>query len=358
MPDWTYTFDRISKATWLKQIEADLWPKEIVSIQSEWWPGEIMNPTLHEEDHPVLIRLPDVLFEQAPRIMEWINTSADDAKNVNQMILDALGYGAQSLVLNVETENKMPFRLWLDGVFTDMIEVNVSLDHESPEIIHAVREIIPKSALVRLNRNYIDQPSSVFFEALDGSMDENAKSYRFIYTIPSTGQWTKQTAEIFQLIKDDLQYWTSQGFNHMDYLENCILVLSSDTQYLKQLIQTRVLHIAWHNLWKHFTKKQECTSLYLECHVHPAKTGDPDHHLIRASSSALAASLTGVHTLCIHHADGKLIPSHYPRMDRNIHHLLNMESEMYRGQDPLSGSYLIDYYTHRWTSDIWNRLVV
>ncbi|MEP6794874.1 MAG: methylmalonyl-CoA mutase family protein [Saprospiraceae bacterium] len=359
MSDWNYTFDPISKANWLKQIEADLQPRVIDSILTEWWPGEIMMPTQHADDRQQSIRLPDRLFVQAPRIMEWIDTSVDDAKTINKRILDTLNYGVEYLVLYVDADKKMPFRLWLDGVLSDVIEIAVSLHQESPEIIHAVREIIPRSALMRLNRKNKGQSSSVFLEALQGSIDENAKSYRFIYEIPSTGEWTKQTADIFQLIINDLTYWTSQGFNRLDFLENCILKLTPDTQYLKQIIQTRVLHLVWNNLWNLTTNpKNISTSSYLECHILPDNMTDPDKYLIRSSTSVLAASLTGSHAICIHHFvdRNRPIPDYYKRIDRNIHHLLDMESEVYKAKDPLTGSYSLDYYTHRWTTDIWSRI--
>ncbi len=357
MSDWKYTFDTISKAAWLKQIEADLYPGPISSIQSEWWSGEPMFPSHHLEDRQDPICLPDSLFEQPPQIMEWVDTTLHDAKTTNNKILDALSYGVQSLVLHVDPNKKMPFRLWLDGVLSDMIELSVSLDQESPEIIHTVQEIIPRSSLIRLLRKKTSQLSSVFFEALQGSKDETANSFRFIYEIPSSGSWTAQTAEIFRLIVQDLTYWISQGFNQIDFLDNCILLFTPDTQYFKQLIQTRVLHLVWNNLWSLYTKRDNsCSSSYLECHIDNGEPVDPDQYLICSSVSALAASLTGVHTLCIHHLHQKDIPVFYNRIDRNIHHLLNMESEMYKGTDPLAGSYSLDYYTRRWTEDIWKRL--
>jgi len=357
MFDWKYTFDPISKATWLKQIEADLYPRALDSIQSEWWPGEPMFPAHQLEDRQDPVSLPNSLFEQPPQIMEWIDTTIDDAKTTNKKILDALNYGAQSLVLHVDPNKKMSFRLWLDGVLSDMVELSVCLDQESPEIIHAIREIIPQSSLIRLLRKNTSQPSSVFLEPLQGSMDETAKLFRYVYEIPSSGSWTSQTAEIFRLILQDLTYWASQGLNFIDFLDNCVLLFTPDTQYFKQIIQTRVLHLVWNNLWSLYTKSDGISSSsYLECHIDKDESVDPDQYIIRSSVSALAASLTGVHALCIHHLHEVDIPAFYNRIDRNIHHLLNLESEMYKGTDPLAGSYSLDYYTRRWTEDIWTQV--
>src|SRR4029078_13067347 len=116
MNDWKYTFDPVSKANWLRQIEAELHPRGINSIIVELWPGEKIIPAQHKDDNIPCIKLRDELFSQPPRIMEWIDTSIEDPKAINLKILDALNYGVQSLILFVEAGNKMPFRLWLDGV--------------------------------------------------------------------------------------------------------------------------------------------------------------------------------------------------------------------------------------------------
>lgn len=357
MSDWKYTFDPISKDSWIKQIESDLKPKGIDSIQSEWWPGEPMFPAHHIEDRKETIHLPDDLFEQPPRVGEWIDTTQWDAKTVNRKLLNSLTYGAQSIIIHLDPGQPMAFRLWLEGVFSEMIELSISSSQENPEIINSIREVIPKSALIRLIRKNTSQPSSVFFEGLQGSIEENLNSFRFIYEIPSGGNWTHQTADIFKLILQDLTYWSSQGYDVTDFLDSCVLFFTPDHQYFKQLIQVRVLHLVWNNFWSLYTKHNyHSSSSYLECHVMENKSVNPDHYLVHASTSALAASLTGVHFLFIHHLDDKVGPAFYSRIDRNINHILNLESDMYKGIDPMAGSYAIDYYTRKWVTDIWEKL--
>ena len=95
---------------------------------------------------------------------------------------------------------------------------------------------------------------------------------------------------------------------------------------------------------------------YLECHIYESTQESPEHFLIRASMSGLAASLAGSHTVCIHHSSREETPDLYKRANRNIHHLLQLESAMYKGVDPMSGAISIDYYTRSWTQKIWNAL--
>ena len=72
--------------------------------------------------------------------------------------------------------------------------------------------------------------------------------------------------------------------------------------------------------------------------------------------AGLAASLAGTPSMCIHNLNGSNIEAFYARTNRNIHHLLNMESNMYQGIDPLAGAYTIDQYTMAWTKKIWEGL--
>ena len=49
-------------------------------------------------------------------------------------------------------------------------------------------------------------------------------------------------------------------------------------------------------------------------------------------------------------------PEFYERIHRNIHYLLQLESDMYKGVDPLAGAYAIDLYTRSWAQNIWDTI--
>jgi methylmalonyl-CoA mutase N-terminal domain/subunit len=154
-----------------------------------------------------------------------------------------------------------------------------------------------------------------------------------------------------------LSQWTTSGLDNALFFKNCVLSFQTDSDYIKQLIQTRVLHLLWQNLkqW-HLPETAPSDQMYLESHIEQSSNEKPEHFLIRASMSGLAASLSGSHVVCIHHSDSKDTPEFYRRITRNIHHLLHLESMMYKNTDPLSGAYVIDHYTRRWTQGIWDRL--
>jgi methylmalonyl-CoA mutase N-terminal domain/subunit len=182
--------------------------------------------------------------------------------------------------------------------------------------------------------------------------------YQVLFALfESTGVWDVHAAEVLNKLMEDLTEWTKLGYQPEAFFEKCILSLVADKSYFKQIIQARVLHLLRNNLKANFTEAStSITGNYLECHIYESDQESHDHFLIRAAMSGLAASLTGFHTLCIHHSNWKETPDHYKRTSRNIHHLLQLESSMYKGEDPLSGAYSIDYFTKAWTQKIWDAL--
>jgi methylmalonyl-CoA mutase N-terminal domain/subunit len=156
---------------------------------------------------------------------------------------------------------------------------------------------------------------------------------------------------------DDLGQWIAYGMDPGTFFSQCILVLEASHSYFKHIIQSRVLHLLRNNLKEHFAAESANTDEhYLECHIESVQAESPDHFLIRASMSGLAASLSGAHALCIHHDENPVTPEYYERIHRNIHHLLNLESGMYKGKDPMAGAYDVDYHTRQWTQKIWDQL--
>ena len=117
-----------------------------------------------------------------------------------------------------------------------------------------------------------------------------------------------------------------------------------------------MLQLLWLNLTKEERDKPDKQSNYLECHISPRTNEPPEKYLIRASMASLAAFLTGAHALCIHHPETSSSTDFYKRIDRNLHHLLHLESGLPSGKDPLAGAYTLDHYTRSWTQRIWEKI--
>ncbi|MEO5905621.1 MAG: methylmalonyl-CoA mutase family protein [Saprospiraceae bacterium] len=351
MEDWKYSFDKISKAGWLRQMQMDLKEKPLESIQSEWWPGETLYPALHAEDREIEpILLPDHLFTSPPRLIEWIDIS-QEPEEVNLKILEALQFGAESLVLNGAKSNGLFINEWLKNVVEEMIDISIQLPHSSyPSFINA----IPDHILIRMWRNEDD--SGNFFSKLIIDSGLLKSNLRFIYKLSGSGNWIELATTLFQLLLDDVLYLKNLGVNKLSILKSQVIQFEPDINYLKQIIQTRVIHLIWHNLFYETSESQQSKPGYLECFIRNTNHASPEQFLINSATSSLSVSLCGVHGLCIYNPESTARPAFFDRNNRNIHHLLNMESEIYSGSDPMGGSYVIDFYTRKWSESIWNKL--
>lgn len=358
MNDWAYTFYPVSKKTWIDQVEKDLRGKSLNSLLGEWWSGETLQPLIHQEDAPKeIVRLPNELFTTPPRIVESIFVEGCSAKEINDQILKALAFGAETIILEANSLDNLPVDVWLKDVHPEMIKVQIQPSSLSSNLSASLLAFLKKGLEIRIARNdkTDDGLNKTLSDLTQAGIPLNA--LRFIYAFPSTGVWDDQATSKLTLFIDDLTQWKASGNEPQDFFERSLWKTESDPSYFKHIIQTRVLHLLWHNLMRVYNiESAAANNTYLECHIRETEKINPDKYLIRASMSALAASLTGTSSLCIHHLKGADIADFYKRTDRNIHHLLNMESNMYAGTDPLAGAYAIDLYTTEWTKKIWEGL--
>ena len=358
MNDWAYTFDPVSKKTWIDQVEKDLRGKSLDSLLGEWWSGETLQPLIHEEDAPKkIVRLPNELFTAPPRIVETIIVEGCSAMEINDQILKALAFGAETIILEANSLDNLPVDVWLKNVHLDMIKVQIQPSNLSSNLSASLLAFLKNGLDIRIFRNGVSN------HALDRTLSDLTQAgiplnaLRFMYAFPSTGVWDDQATSTLTLFIDDLTQWKATGNEPQDFFKQSLWKTESDPSYFKHIIQTRVLHLLWHNLKLLYNiESTAANNAYLECHIRETEKINPDQYLIRASMSALAASLTGTSSLCIHHLEGADIADFYKRTDRNIHHLLNMESNIYAGTDPLAGAYAIDLCTTEWTKKIWEEL--
>jgi hypothetical protein len=358
MKDWEYTFDPVSKAEWIRQITSDLKQKPVESLMGEWWEGESRWPLLHAEDmNDEVVRLPDFLFNKPPQIIEHISVEASSPESVNQAILEALQFGTQSVILQVTSTEEIFNPEWIKDVHLDWITFQIEQDELSEAPLTSFIESLPEHSLYRVLRGPTAKPLSSILWGEKPTALFSISAFRFVYYFPSVGNWIEKTRIVLNALLDDLQHWNAKGFETSVFFKQCILAVEADQDFFKQIIQTRSLHVLWQNLNQYYTQNaMTINDRYLETHIEQKDEEKPDLFLVRASMSALAASLAGTGALCIHQSKEDTTPLFYQRINRNIHHLLELESGMYKGIDPLSGAYSIDFHLKRWATSIWIHL--
>lgn len=351
MKDWGYTFDSISKAAWMQQIERDLQGRPIASLQSEWWPGAILEPLHHRDDHPPRVHLPGHLFATSPVIAEWVDARGHSAADLNKQLLEALRFGAAQIILTMDEKTSLADDAWLEGIHADMVSWHFMSDVSFPTF-QKLRALAPENVHYRIRQTLdynfnqlLEQPTAILAD------------YKMVYHFPSSGNWVEQCVAVFNTILADADQWM-KNTNVNSFFDHCILSVEAGTDYLKSIIQLRTLHVVWQNLIARKSNR-ESNKLpdYLESHIVPGENESPDHFLVRATTAALGSVLAGVQVLCIH-PHTTTMPQHYRRINRNVHHLLHMESGLPKQCDPLAGAYAIDHYTADWSEQIWNELNV
>ncbi len=360
MKDWEYTFDPVSKAEWIRQITSDLKQKPIEALMGEWWKGESRWPLLHAEDmDDERVRLPDFLFNKPPQITEHISVAGASPKAINQAILTALQFGTQSIILQVPATEEIFKPDWIKDVHLDWIIFQIVQDELSEAPLTSFIESLPEHSLYRVLRGPSAKPLSTILRGSKPNALIGINAYRFVYNFPSIGNWIEKSTITLNALIDDLHQWNAKGFETSAFFKQCILAVEADQDFFKQIIQTRSLHVLWQNLNQHYSETAMVSNdRYLETHIEQKNKEKPDLFLVRASMSALAASLAGTGSLCIHQSKEDTAPLFYHRINRNIHHLLELESGMYKGIDPLSGAYSIDFHLKHWATSVWSHLAL
>jgi hypothetical protein len=351
MKEWRYTFDAVSKAEWLAQIKKDLKETSFDSLQTQWWEGEFIEPFHHKEDILEKVKLPEHYFTDPPHIMEWINTSAKDGVQISAQINNALQYGAGSLIFENKRTSLPDWNLWLKGVYQDIVDISIDLSPANQENITSILKDIPNTVIVRLHRDSDSTPDT-FNHLFLAKPDQTPQ---LIYQMRSGKSLINDAVELFSNILRDFKL-LSELTNSNDYSRIYRIKIDAESSFVKQVIQLRVIQLVWLNITARFQTPPKKTMSPIEFHIHPIGNINPDQFLINAAAASVSASLTGVIAICVHHMSKENIPGYYERINRNIHHLLALECQIYKGQDPLSGSYTVDYYSAKWTREILDKL--
>lgn len=330
MEQWQYRFGVNSPERWLAQVNAELKGKTIDSLSSEWWPGEMREPVHHAQDGISPVYLHADLFSQPPAIIEQIDTYGKSLTTIQKEILTALSFGAQSIYLKNHDQNTQPLSDLLKDVEPDFVKIIIASNDD---------HIFESN---NLHKNIFLRKNFAFADKAD--LQEHVQ---YSCQLSTDGNWTDVVIETLKPFFQKL----NNSKDKRALLQQTVIEISPSSDYLKTIIQTRVLHKVVEAIFSYAEAEYEPSAVSIEHHISNKENLANDQYVLFATTSAVAASLSGGHGMMIT-SPASDAPGYYNRIVRNIHHLLAMESEIYRQTDPLAGSFTIDHYTHRWTDMI------
>ena len=213
MNELAYTFDPVSKKDWIQQIEKDLRGKPLDSLLGEWWPGETLQPLSHQEDaEKVVVRLPDNLFKNPPRIVECID--GDNLElDINAIIHSALKFGAETIIIQTTSLKELPLEKWLTGVHLNMATVQLEPSDFYAKDVKALDEWLNKGVEIRVLCN---GQSGIAINTLLAEFNQSnirVNALKFIYDFPAEGVWDQSTTNTINQLLDDLTQWDSCRFD-------------------------------------------------------------------------------------------------------------------------------------------------
>jgi methylmalonyl-CoA mutase len=359
-------FPEISRAEWLKKIEADL---KGAAVEQLFWnlDSEISLAPIHHADD-----------RKDKAIFSGINKKTNDweigayvtigaPKQANSEALDGLRGGVTALQLNLEMlPTDETFEQLFEQIETDYISTHLNPAQHDPVVVLSGF----KKLLKQREKNLGKTRGSLCFDPLEqGDLEKAFKLLQTFGSVIPRFKLIQITAPAFSGIENittDLAQMLAKGSELLAAFEEegfdlelvcnhfkCALFIG--TNYFASLAQVRALRILWANLASAYSLENQ--QIEIEVHLAPdAHKENPNDNMIQASTQAMSAALGG--------ADRILIPPSgatqgdiffQNRIARNVQHLLKMEAYLDRVVDPAKGSYFIENLTERIAENAWKK---
>jgi hypothetical protein len=172
---------------------------------------------------------------------------------------------------------------------------------------------------------------------------------RIHFHVPVESPSSPVQALAFGQLGQLVHHWNAlSGGGRARWSEHIKVVQAGDAFYYRQVVLSRAIQLVLRQLMA-----EDAGPSPLEIDVARMENETAENFLIRASASATGACLAGAGALAVRLDVGGNVAAHFHRAGLHLHHLLAMESQVMKGEDPLAGAYAIDHYTRTWAETLW-----
>jgi methylmalonyl-CoA mutase len=346
-------FEALSTEDWIKSIEKYLKGASYESLFQEIEEGVVIEP-LYRKDQTLPLNLP-ILKQNNWKITQSFSFEGN-AKALNKSILIALEGGVERICLKVEQGAPSLLAELLDGVFIEMIELELSgaaVAAEPLVWLKAVAEL-PKSAeskgIIRLN-----QPQEAVQAAqLLQNIREILPNWSTLVFKVSTEHNQDISAALAEAIRRaEAAFWAGieAGLDKNELANAIYFDIEVKDDYFMSIASLRALHKLWSTILKAYDLEAHA-QLLVKTTVSSA-SADPYWNMIAASTQVLSAALGLADSIEVLASETEN-PAFGQRIARNLQHLLKMESHINEIIDPAAGSYYIENYSMQISGKAWN----
>ena len=317
-----------SKSEWLDKVKKDLKGKDILSLNFELWPENIVTPFYHPDDLVETSFLP-----RNEKVGYGVHIQlSDDPKKTNQRIIEELSGGINTIKLNLNQDSSHDYATIFDQVLMDLIHLRVLCDDDSRK-----REL---TAYLSSNHPGLNQNNCVVHTASNTTFyEEGISEKEVLQKILKMGYALLQSGVPSQSL------YAEVPFGH-DFFMNVITV--------------RAARLLWLNLVEAVSNRHNCRLIIDGVVPNSSLKSDLYDNMISLTAMAPSMMTAGVDTMFIPPSDALQEPAgtaQTRRISRNLGQILSLESHMDKVNDVASGSYFFEMETQKLAKEVWNNFV-
>ncbi|MFY7829834.1 MAG: methylmalonyl-CoA mutase family protein [Flectobacillus sp.] len=363
-------FQPHSKEVWKNQAIKDLKGKDFEQTLIWQAEGDLrIEPFYSPED---LSSLPADLIQSAQKntaIASWHNREKiifSTEKETNQLILEAIEWGADSVIIDFEEKNitTINFKQLLHQIKLSEVYVFFKVQNQSLQLLETLASLIPYQMKGGVQDDYL----ATWMHTGELSKDSTtllAHSIRKVQNHPQfktllvSGEvfhnaGANSVQEIAFTLANALEYidqLTEAGLSLEEILHKLEFGLAIGTDYFIEIAKIRALRYLWQKVLSEgyaFDKANEFPAMitaYTSSYFDAALT--PNTNMLRATTEAMSAIIGGADALVLHAYNSTFEQEEGfgKRIARNISTILKEESYLDKVNDASAGSYYIEHLT-------------
>lgn len=327
------TFDSVSYEEWIKKVKKELKLESLDGKSIDFGYGVKHNPFFEREPYGK---------SETNRIEQtWLIGESFDARIVkNEDILSSLQGGVQSIhIRNLDSSSELD--KLLHNVLLDLVELHI----ENPTDPNVVLQNL--QALFRNSQ----KPLGITFRS--------ASSVHEVHPwieIPKVIELNldKETT-LADSIREAIEYIENSNKSSWSQVVDSIVIKTNVlAETIKHTAFIESFRKLWWNVCNSFDESFELPTI--EQHVYPDESLDRDTNFIYTSVATVNAVISNCDRLILHPKDEDRNSAFVQRINRNMQHLLQMESFMQKSAFAYRGSYTIEEISNKISRNVWESL--
>lgn len=338
MRDFSTNFPTISFENWLQKTEKDLKGKSIDDICWSW--GE------NGSHLPIQFTSPEDGFSVPLASSSWAiaeSFTVESPAQSNHDILQALNMGLECVHLELSKPlSKNDWEALLDKVILTYIQLHIIAKND-------------QSSLLTLNEVLKDKDWSPEQISIITSSD---------IEFPADLQTCKKTAVPIDINLESTATQLAKSLRLAEQqllegnlAEHLVFNIQLSKSFYHNIACIQAVKIVWQNILDTY-QIDPYTLPVIKAHIAAHDGLDENTQKINATIQAVSAVVCGIDLLVIHPITTAQDEDFERRINRNIQHLLKLESDMHQTMNPTTGSYYFDHLTQSLAEDTWQAFKV